>query len=141
MIPSEVAMKFASASATCKNGKCPYTSECRGTTETCKLKEVAMIIRALEAEVDTLRSRCDVLTGQLLEFKKYISNLENINERYYRLAVSFQHGYRPKSKIKRKRVNKPSKKKLDNPVLMDGDERYAKEEPPKTKPDLPVVII
>lgn len=137
----EVAMKFASASATCKNGKCPYTADCRGTNETCKMKEVAMMIRALDAEVSTLQARCEKLENELAESRKYASSLEAINERYYRLSVSFQNGYRPKAKIKRKRVNKPSKKKLANPVLMDGDERYAKEEPKKTKPDLPVVII
>ena len=137
----EVAMKFASASATCKNGKCPYTADCRGTTDTCKMKEVAMMIRALDAEIETLRARCEKLETELAESRKYSSSLEAINERYYRLTVSFQNGYRPKAKIKRKRVNKPSKKKLANPVLMDGDERYAKEEPPKKKPDLPVVII
>ena len=137
----DVAMKFASASATCKNGKCPYTADCRGTTDTCKMKEVAMMIRALDAEIETLRAKCEKLENELAESRKYASSLEVINERYYRLTVSFQNGYRPKAKIKRKRINKPSKKKLDNPVLMDGDERYAKEEPKKKKPDLPVVII
>lgn len=98
-----------------------------------------MMIRALDAEIETLRARCEKLENELAESRKYASSLETINERYYRLTVSFQNGYRPKAKIKRKRVNKPSKKKLENPVLMDGDKRYVKKEP--KKPDLPVVII
>lgn len=140
MTPQEVAMKFASASATCRNGKCPYTSDCRGTNDTCKMKEVAMILRSQEARIDKLQSECDMLSHLLEESRKYIASLEAINERYYRLTVSFQNGYRPKAKIKRKRVNKPSKKKLANPELMDGDKRYEYKEP-KKKPDLPVVII
>lgn len=141
MTPNEIAMKFASASATCKNGKCPFTAQCRGTSDTCKMKEVAMVIRAMQAEIDTLRSKYITLNGIAAEALKHMEALEKINERYYRLAVSFQNGYRPKAKIRRKKPNKPSKKKLENPVLMDGDERYAQEEPRKTPPDLPVVII
>lgn len=138
MTPQEIAMKFASASATCKNGKCPFTAQCRGTTDTCKMKEVAMIIRAIMEELATVRAQNRVLEGMSQELLKYVHDLEVINERYYRLAVSFQNGVRPKAKIKRK---KPIRKPRKNPIEMDGDERYAQDEPRKTPPDLPVVII
>ena len=141
MTPHEIAMKFASASATCKNGKCPFTADCRGTSDTCKMKEVAMIIRSMQAEIDTLRSRYEAVSGITAEMLKHMSALEKINERYYRHAVSFQNGYRPRAKIKRKRTPKPSKKQLENPVLMDGDKRFEHVEPPKNPPDLPIVII
>lgn len=138
MTPQEIAMKFASASATCKNGKCPYTAQCRGTTDTCKMKEVAMVIRATLEELATMHAKYAVLEGMAKQLLRYVSDLEGINERYYRLARSFQDGYRPKKKIRRKGVPKRKKK---NPVLMDGDERYAQDEPRKTPPELPVVII
>lgn len=139
MTPQEIAMKFASASATCKNGKCPFTAQCNGTNETCKMKEVAMIIRATLEELATVRAKFDTLDGMSKVLIRYARDLEQINERYYRLIVSFQNGTKPKSKIKRKKVRKLKRKR--NPVEMDGDERYAQEEPRKTKPDLPVVII
>ena len=139
MTPNEVAMKFASASATCRNGKCPFTSDCRGTTETCKMREVAAIIRALVAENATLRARCAALDGISQEALGYMASLEKINEYYYKLCSSFQNGYRPKAKIVRKDARMRRKKKPKDPVLMDGDERYAYDEP--KEPDLPVVII
>ena len=140
MTPQEVAMKFASASATCKNGRCPFTADCRGTTDTCKMKEVAMLIRAMMAETTTLQSKYNVLDGIAKQLLDYVCELEKVNERYYRLAVSFQNGYKPKNKIKRKKpIRRTPKKKLD-PVEMDGDKRYEYEEP-KEKLDLPVVII
>lgn len=139
MTPSEVAMKFASASATCKNGKCPFTSECRGTTETCKMKEVAMIIRAMETEIKALHEKYSVLDGVAKQILDYVASLEKINEQYYRIISSFQNGYRPKAKVVRKDARKKKKKK-PTLVEMDGDERYAYT-PPKEKPDIPVVII
>lgn len=139
MTPSEVAMKFASASATCKNGKCPFTSECRGTTETCKMKEVSMIIRAMETEIKALHEKYAVLDGVAKQILDYVASLEKINEQYYRIISSFQNGYRPKTKVVRKDARKKKKKK-PTLVEMDGDERYAYT-PPKEKPDIPVVII
>ncbi len=140
MTPQEIAMKFSSASATCKNGKCPFTSECRGTTETCKMKEVAMMIRAMMAEITTLRTKYDALDGIAKIVLTYVADLEKVNEQYYQLVSKFQNGYRPKAKIVRKDARKIHKKKKIDPVKMDGDERYAYEEP-KEKTELPVVII
>jgi len=139
MTPQEIAMKFASASATCKNGKCPFTSECRGTTETCKMKEVAMMIRAMMAEITTLQAKYNAMEGIAKQVLTYISDLEKVNSQYYQLVSKFQNGYRPKQKIVRKDARRIRKKKID-PVKMDGDERYAYEEP-KQKTELPVVII
>ena len=137
MTPQEIAMKFASASSTCKNGKCPFTADCRGTTDTCKMKEVAMVLRGLVAENDTLRAQYTALNAIVQQVIPYIHELERINERYYRTIESFQRGYKPKAKRKRLKPRTPPKKK--NPVEMDGDERYAYVEP--KKPELPVVII
>lgn len=137
MTPQEVAMKFSSASSTCRNGKCPFSANCRGTSETCTMKEVAMTIRGLLAEIETLRAKYDVLIGIMNDVVPYIKELEGTNEKYQRTIVSFQNGYRPKPKTVRKSSRKLKRKK--DLTEMDGDERYAYTEP--KKPDLPVVII
>ena len=54
MTAEEVAMKFASASATCKGSKCPFAAGCTGNYDTCKMKEVASILRFEVAELDQL---------------------------------------------------------------------------------------
>ena len=140
MTPQEVAMKFASASATCRNGKCPFTSECRGTNDTCKMKDVAMIIRSLLAEIATLKTKYNVLDGITQQSLEYMASLEKINEYYYKTCASFQRGYKPKAKIVRKDARIRKKKRPKDPVEMDGDERYAYVNPDK-EPDLPVVVI
>lgn len=140
MNPQEIAMKFASASATCRNGKCPYMSECKGTTDTCKFKEVAMIIRSLMNELATLTAQCNTLREMNNTLNEYVSDLEDINRQYHSLVLSFQAGYRPKKNGKKRKPRQTKKKKPLDPVMMDGDERYALKTPPK-KPDLPVVII
>ena len=140
MMPHEVAMKFASASAKCGNGRCPYTSECKGTTETCKMKEVAMMIRSLVAENETLKAKCMLMEVVTQSVNQYIKDLEKVNEYYYRLCIAFQNSYRPKPKIVKKSARKMHRRKKLDPVKMDGDERYAYDEP-KEKTDLPVVII
>lgn len=139
MTPQEIAMKFASASATCRNGKCPYTSECRGTSDTCKLKEVAMIIRSLLNELASANAQYKALSEINKTLNEYVSDLEDINAQYHKLVLSFQAGYRPK-KSKRRKPRKTVKGKPLDPLLMDGDERYAQVEQ-KKEPDLPVVII
>lgn len=141
MTPQEIAMKFSSASATCKNGRCPFTSECRGTTETCKMKEVAMVIRSLMVDLETLQIKYATLAGVVKEVLGYITDLENANNKYHKLCVSFQNGYRPKAKIVRKGTKMRRKKKPVDPVEMDGNERYAYEEPKEPKEELPVVFI
>ena len=138
MTPQEIALKFASASSTCQNGKCPFTAGCRGTTDTCKMKEVAMVIRGLIDENETLRAKYNLVNAIAQEVVPYVRELERINEHYYRTIDSFQRGYRPKAKRKHLSPGRPPKKKT-NPVEMDGDPRYAHEEP--KKPDLPIVII
>lgn len=141
MTPSEIAMKFASASATCKNGKCPYSSQCRGTSDTCLLKEVAMVIRSLMAENSTLKAQYDALRLISHASLEYIQELEKVNQYYYQLCTKFQEGYRPKSKIVKKETRMYRKKKRPKDLTkIDGDERYAYEEP-KEKTELPVVII
>ncbi len=138
MTPQELATKFVSASTTCRNGKCPFTTQCRGTTETCKMKEVAMIIRGVVEENETLRARNALLEALTKPLIPYINDLERINEHYYQTIKSFQDGYRPKTKRKKLKPRKPPVK--EDPKEMDGDERYA-QQPPKKKPDLPVVMI
>lgn len=140
MTPQEIAMKFASASATCRNGKCPYTAECDGTSSSCKLKEVAMIIRALLQELATVASQYKMLMSVSQQMSDYISDLEDINAQYHELVVSFQRGYRPKKQVKRRSPRKTKKGKKQDLVSMDGNEQYAYVDPEK-KPDLPVVII
>lgn len=141
MTPQEVANKFASASATCQNGKCPFTANCRGTTDTCKMKEVAMLIRSMLAEIATLQAKYNLMSALADKSVEYMSDLEKINDRYYHLCLSFQNGYKPKPKIKRKSPPKQRKGKKITPAEMDGNEKYAQEEPRKTPEELPVVII
>ena len=140
MTPAEIAMKFSSASATCRGNKCPYCAECRGTTETCKLKEVAITIRALVAENTTLRAKSDLLSILSEEAVKYIKSLEQVNDYYYNVIKRFQDSYRPKVKVVKKDARMYRKRKPKDVHEMDGDERYAYEEP-KVKNELPVVII
>jgi hypothetical protein len=140
MTPNEVAMKFSSASGTCRNGRCPYTSECRGTSDTCKLKEVALMIRSLVADLSMLQSRYTLLESTLNANLEYIRDLEKINRYYTTLCSRFQEGYRPKAKVVKKAQRLRQKKKPKEPELMDGDEQFAYKDPNK-KLDLPVVII
>lgn len=137
MTPLEVASKFAGASANCRQGICPFAPSCRNGKNECQLKEIAMMIRSLVAELDTMHAKYNALDAIAKEALKYMNSLEQINERYYRLAVAFQNGYRTKSKVKRKVKRKPPKKK--DPIEMDGDPRYEYVEP--KPPELPVVII
>lgn len=144
MTPQEVAMKFASASATCKGDKCPLRTTCTGRSETCGMKEVTMIIRSLLAEIETLQAENTLLHQTIENHLGYINALEDVNEKYYRLCVSFQQGRMMKSKVRRYKTKraapKPRRKKKD-PVEMDGDPRYAAPPTKPRKPELPVVII
>jgi len=139
MTPQEMAMKLASASANCQKCKCAFASQCKGNYESCVMKEVAMVLRAYQAEVDTLNATVKGLRDIILAVQTYVSDVEKTNKRYHDLIVAFGHGYRPKNPHKLKRVYKPRRKK--DPTEMDGDERYAYE-PPKTKePSPPLVVI
>lgn len=150
MSPQEIAMKFMSASATCKGDKCPCRTTCNGKGETCGLKEVALTIRALladieyhKAQVQALSDKIKNMNQQMDDLTNYANQLERINDDYYRLVVSFQNGVRPKSKVKRRKATKSITRKVrrrKDPVEMDGDPRYAKPAKPPKK-ELPVVVI
>ena len=137
MIPSEVAMKFSGASATCGNGKCPYTSQCRGTIETCLMKDVAAMIRGMMAEIATLQARIEHMEAVTEEDKNYIQALEKVNDQYKRTIYAYNRSM-PNTKSVRKESKKPRRRK--DPKEMDGDERYAYVEP-KKKVEPPVVFI
>jgi len=139
MTPQEIAMKFSGASATCRSGsKCPYMEECTGKASTCKLKEVAMTIRAQELDIETWTAEYKSLLKISRQLLDYIMDLENINAQYRSMIKSFQAGYR-QSKLPKRR--KPRKKEQPKTLEeMDGDKRY-EQKVPKKKPDPPVVII
>ena len=137
MVPLEIAMKLASSSANCEKHKCPFASKCKGDYATCTMKEIAMMIRAMSAEIDSLTSMCKTYASILASTQTYIAEIEKINKRYHDLVVAFEHGYRPKKVTGRKRVPKIKK----DPKEMDGDERYAQSPAPSYEPDLPVVVI
>jgi len=140
MIPDDIARQFQSASATCRGNRCPYASECKGTRETCKLKEVALIIRAMLNELTELRARYEALSQGANALSKYTIELEKINARYYKMIRQFQDGYRPPKPIKKGVPHIGSGRKKKTLAEMDGDERYAMPEEPK-EPKQPVVII
>lgn len=142
MTPEEIAMKFASASATCRGGKCPYTAECHGTRETCKLKEVALVIRSQCLEIEKLTAERDSLRGATQLISAYCTELERINDAYYKIISKFYSGYRPAARPKKRvpHIGSARGRKKKSLIEMDGDERYAMPEEPKPPKD-PVVII
>jgi len=139
MMPLEMAMKLASASASCEKHKCPFMAKCKGDYSTCVMKEIALMLRGQKAEIDSQAEMIKAFQSVLAATQQYIVEIEKINKRYHDLVVAFQNGYRPKAKrYKPKRV--PSKKKID-PIDMDGKERYAYEPPPTSEPRPPLVVI
>lgn len=142
MTPEEVAMKFASASATCRGEKCPYKNDCKGTIETCGLRDVALILRTQAAENEKLRAECETLTGSIRLVADYCSSLEKINRAYYKIILRYQAGhctaYKPKKRVPH--IGSARGRKKKSLIEMDGDERYAMPEEPKPPKD-PVVII
>lgn len=137
MMPLEMAMKLASASATCEKHKCPFMSKCKGDYTTCVMKEIALMLRAQNAEIESLKSMCAAYAEVLAATQKYIVDIEKINKRYHDLVIAFEHGYRPKNVKNRKRVPKVKK----DPTEMDGDERYAQVPTPTKEPPPPLVVI
>ena len=145
MTAEEIAMKFASASATCRGGeRCPYISQCTGKSENCRLKEVAMTIRSQSVKIEQLEAK----VISLEEYKKAVDNyadaLEKVIRRYESVIDRFQKGYRPEYKV---RVRKTAKKNMSvkrktalDLIEMDGKEEYAVPARPK-EPKLPKVII
>lgn len=142
MTPEEIAMKFASSSAVCRGNRCPFASECHGTGETCKLKEVAMVVRSQCLELDKLRTEVEVQRGATQLIAAYCDELERINKAYYAIIQKFYDGYRPTAKPKKRvpRIGSARGRKKKSLIEMDGDERYAMPEEPRPQKD-PVVII
>ena len=138
MMPLDMALKLASASSKCEKHKCPFMAQCKGDYTTCVMKEIALMLRSQNAEIETLRSTVKGLQALLLGVHDYTMELEKINKRYHDIVIAFQEGYRPKKKIyKPRRSPKPKK----DPTEMDGDERYAYEPPRTTEPPPPLVVI
>ena len=137
MTPLEMAMKLASSSTGCQKHKCPFMTQCKGDYTTCVMKDIALMLRSMYAEVQTKDAVIRGLQDMLLGVHKYTLELEKINKRYHDVVIAFQHGYRPKKKIRR--PYKPRTKK--SPEEMDGDERYAVEPPRQHEPDFPMVVI
>lgn len=143
MNSQEIAAHLSRAYNTCRGDRCPYASQCSGRSETCVMKEVAMTIRAKDAEIETLTAVAQGLRDLLNGVAQYMQSLEKINKRYNDLIVAFQKGYRPQKKATRgrrgpKRIRKVTMEEL---IKRDGDERYAYQEPPKDPPKDPLVVI
>ena len=144
MTPFGIAQKFSSAYNTCKGDKCPYSGSCNGHRDTCKLVDVAMLLRAKEAEIDTLRTTVNGLRDMVELMRVYTKDLEDINSRYRNLVIAFQNGYKPKRKLSHTKSKKPGRppKSKKTPAEMDGDERYAfdpEAKPPQPKQEMVVI--
>lgn len=135
MTPLEVAMKLASASSKCERHKCPFMTQCKGDYSTCVMKEIALLLRSQNAEIDSLKSLVKAYNEILASTQVYITEIEKINKRYHDLCIAFEHGYRPKNVKRLKRAPKPKK----DPEEMDGDIRYAQEH--EKNPEPPLVVI
>ena len=140
MTPLEVAMKLASASSKCEKHKCPFMAQCKGDYSTCTMKEIALILRAQAASIDSQNALIKAYQEVLTATQAYITDIEKINKRYHDMIVAFQQGYRPKTK-KYSPKRSPYKNKKLSPIEMDGDERYAYEPPRTTEPEPPMVVI
>ena len=143
MTAEEIAMKFQSASTTCCGDKCPYRKECQGTYETCRIKEVALVLRSQIVELEKLRAERDALSGATKLIARYCTELENINAAYYRIISRFQTGFRSSVRKYKKRtphIGSGRGRKKKSLIEMDGDERYAMPEEPKPPKD-PVVVL
>lgn len=140
MTPLEMAMKLASSSSKCERHKCPFMTQCKGDYTTCTMKEIALMLRAQAAAIDSQNALIKAYSEVLASTQVYISEIEKINKRYHDIVLAFQRGYRPrKNKTGKRGPNKP-RKKLD-PIEMDGDERYAYEPSRTTEPPPPMVVI
>lgn len=142
MMPLDMAMKLSSASAKCERHKCPFMTQCKGEYTTCTMKEIALMLRAQNAEIQTKDAIIRGLQDLLLGVHDYTRELEKINKRYHDVILAFQNGYRPARKMRGKIRRSPNKKAMKkDPTEMDGDERYAYEPPKTTEPAPPLVVI
>lgn len=141
MTPEEIALKFASASATCRGHDCPYAAQCRGSLETCKLKEISLIVRSMILELEKVRTEYELLRQGTVLLNEYVRSLEQINAKYYKTICRFIDGYRPPKKTKPyvPKIGSGRGRKKKNLIDRDGDERYAMPEEPK--PPKPQVVI
>ena len=139
MTPLEMALKLSSASGTCERHKCPFMTQCKGDYQTCVMKEIALMLRAQNAEIESLTSLCKAYADILASTQTYISSIEKINKQYHDLILAFEHGYRPKPR--RGSKTKPRRVPKKDPIEMDGDERYAQVPPPSQEPEPPLVVI
>jgi len=137
MTPLETALKLASASATCERHKCPFITKCKGDYTTCAMKEVALILRQQNAEIESLTAKCDAYEKMLAATHQYIIDIEKVNKRYHDLCIAFEHGYRPKKVKRLKRAPKPKK----DVTLMDGDKRYEYVPPKDPDKEAPPLVI
>lgn len=141
MTSQEIAMKFSSASASCKRDKCPYHKECGGYGDQCKLKDVALILREQDLQIETLQAKVNELYEMIQTLQRYEAEVETVNKRYAEMVNAYKCGKKPQYRTirggKRVKIRKPRKKK--DPKEMDGDERYAMETPPVPAPPLVVV--
>ena len=144
MTPSDLALNFSNACNVCKGNRCIFAAQCNGKSETCKMKEVAMTIRAQSAEIDALSAAVKELRHMVTGIEEYAASLEKIIQKYNILINAFQHSYRPAKKVTRGRKKKPiapRKPTLDELIKMDGDKRYAKKPEKKIPPPPPLVIL
>ena len=141
MMPLEMAMKLASASNTCERHKCPFMTKCKGDYTTCVMKDIALMLRSLQAEIDSQNALIQSYQSVLAATQKYIVDIEKVNKRYHDLVIAFQNGYRPKAK-KHKLKRTPDLKKLKiDPASVDGNEKYAYTPPSTREPEPPLVVI
>ena len=133
MTPLETAIKLASASSRCERHKCPFMSQCKGDYTTCFMKEIALMLRAQNAQIESQQSIIKAFQDVLAATQVYIAEIEKINKRYHDIVLAFYQGYRPKKRPDGKRGPYKPRKKKDT-TEMDGDERYAQEPERTTEP-------
>lgn len=134
MDPHEVATKFSSHCNYCNGDKCPFASKCNGKRETCGLVEVAMLLRAQKAEIDSLSAAVAGLRDIIDMMNRYCKELEDINGRYRALVQAFQRGYKPQRKISHTKKKKPKVPRRKTLEQMDGDPRYEYNPDSENKP-------
>ena len=77
MLPLEMAMKLASASTTCERHKCPFMAKCKGDYSTCVMKEIALMLRAQNAEIESLKSMVTAYQNIIATTQIYINDIES----------------------------------------------------------------
>lgn len=125
MTPQEIAMKMISACNTCQGTKCLYRTQCKGNGETCPLKEVAMILRAQEARIESLEAQLTAANAIIKAQEAEQEKLVKTNSDYYRLVNAFKQGYKPARATRKGRPIKQRVVKKKDPIEMDGDVNYA----------------